>query len=231
MEEIRNKVNEVYETDDIKNDNNLTRYYDIVDIEQEYGLLQNIDFIRSQISFVEGKIYMAGDPVDIKVSRKGSIYFIVKGKLVRGLVRNILLEKLIEFKYSMSKEPVGELPNYWVYEAYNKKFELLVWIHKKSNLISLIYDYDYGIELLKKQQVKINYNRLREESDTHQSGSKVRLREPDEIYGSLEPEMFNERTSELEEVLNLVLELKQRKVSTEEYELLKEIKSELEIIL
>ena len=225
------KFIETYGTNDVKKEESLTRYYDVIDLDQEYSLLRNADFIRKQVSFIEGKMMLAGDPVSIRVSKRGSIYFVIKNQIARGLVRSILLEKLIKYKYVLEKEPVAELPQYWIYKAYNKKFKLLVYINKKSNLYSLIYDYDYGIELLKKQQVKINYNRLREEPDTHQSGSKVWLKDPDEVYGSLAPEMFNEKVEELEEALNLLLELKQRRCSTEEIELLKEIKSELEIIL
>ena len=225
------KFIETYGINDVKKEASITRYYNVVDMNNEFELLNNADFIRSQISFVEGKLYLSNDPVSVKLSRKGSIYFLIKNQIARGLVRSILLEKLIKYKYVLEKEPVAELPQYWIYKAYNKKFKLLVYINKKSNLYSLIYDYDYGIELLKKQQVKINYNRLREEPDTHQSGSKVWLKDPDEVYGSLAPEMFNEKVEELEEALNLLLELKQRRCSTEEIELLKEIKSELEIIL
>jgi len=231
METVQNTINKVFETNDIKYEENINRYYDLIDLNQEYELIKNVNFIRSQISFIESKIYIAGDPVDIRLSKKGSIYFTVKGNLVRGLIRNILLEKLIEFKYSMSKDPIGELPNYWIYKANNKNYKLLVWISKKSGLYTMIYDIEPGLLVLKEQKVRIVYNKLREEPDTHQSGSKVWLGEPDEIYGKLPPEHFTEKVEELEEVLNLVLELKQRKVSTEEYELLREIKSELEIIL
>ena len=231
METVQNKINEIYETNDIKYEENINRYYDLIDLNQEYELIKNVNFIRSQISFIESKIYIAGDPVDIRLSKKGSIYFTVKGNLVRGLIRNILLEKLIEFKYSMSKEPVGELPQYVIYIASNDKYKLLVYINKKNSLYTMIYDIEPGLLVLKEQKVRIVYNKLREEPDTHQSGSKVWLGEPDEIYGKLPPEHFTEKVEELEEVLNLVLELKQRKVSTEEYELLREIKSELEIIL
>jgi len=231
METVQNTINKVFETNDIKYEENINRYYDLIDLNQEYELIKNVNFIRSQISFIESKIYIAGDPVDIRLSKKGSIYFTVKGNLVRGLIRNILLQKLIEFKYSMSKDPVAELPQYVIYIASNDKYKLLVYINKHTNLYTLVYDYEAGLKILHDQQVKINYRKLKEEQDIRSSGSKVWVKEPDEVYGQLQPEDFSIRTEELEETLNLLLELKQRRLSAEEYELLKEIKSELEIIL
>ena len=160
MEEIRSKVNEVYGTDNVKNEENITKYYDIVDVEQEFGLLQNSDFIRKQVSFVDNKLYLAGDSVNVKLSKKGSIYFIIKNQIARGLVRNILLEKLVEYKYVLDKEPVCELPQYNVYIASNDKYKLLVWINKHTNLYTLVYDYEAGLKILHDQQVKINYRKL-----------------------------------------------------------------------
>ena len=191
METVQNTINKVFETNDIKYEENINRYYDLIDLNQEYELIKNVNFIRSQISFIESKIYIAGDPVDIRLSKKGSIYFTVKGNLVRGLIRNILLEKLIEFKYSMSKEPVGELPQYVIYIASNDKYKLLVYINKKNSLYTMVYDYEQGLLVLKEQKTKSNDRKLKEEPDTHQSGSKVWLKDPDEVYGSLAPEMFN----------------------------------------
>jgi len=229
----RNINMERFGTDVVKNTENITQYYDIIDIEDEFGIIQNAEFIRDSITYIDNKIYMAGDRVVVKLSKKGSVYFLVKGNLVRGLVRNILLEKLIEFKYFMNQEPIAELPSYYVYKAHNNNNNLLVWISKRNNIYSLVYDYDNGLKLLKQQKVKINYNRLKEENrnDTRGVGSSVYISEPDEIYGKLEPELFTIRTKELEEMLSLVLSMRQRKLSSEEIELLKEIKSELEIIL
>ena len=225
---------EQFNTNGVKDESSMTKYYDIVDVENEFGVIQNTEFIRNQVSYVDGKMYLSGDRCNIKLSKNGSVYFLVKGQLIRGLVRNILLEKLIEFKYSMNSEPVAELPSYWVYEAISETGKkLLIWISKKNNLYSMVYNHDNGLKLLEEQKVKINYNRLKEENrnDTRGVGSSVHVPEQNEIYGKLEPEEFTIRTDELEEMLSLVLSMKQRKLSSEEIELLKEIKSELEIIL
>ena len=231
--ETRDINREQFGTDSVKKEKNISLYYDIIDIEDEFGVIQNTSFIRDSITYIDGKIYMAGDRVIIKLSKKGSVYFLVKNQLIRGLVRNILLEKLVEFKYYMNQEPEFELPSYYVYKAYNDNKDLMVWISKRNNLYSMIYNYDDGSKLLKQQQKDITYNKLKEENkgDTRGVGSSVHISEPDEIYGKLEPEEFTIRTDELEEMLSLVLSMKQRKLSSEEIELLKEIKSELEIIL
>ena len=224
---------EKFGTDSVKKEKNISLYYDIIDIEDEFGVIQNTSFIRDSITYIDGKIYMAGDRVIVKLSKKGSVYFLVKNQLIRGLVRNILLEKLIEFKYYMNQEPIAELPSYYVYKVHNNNKDLLVWISKRNNIYSLVYDYDNGLKLLKQQKVKINYNRLKEENrnDTRGVGSKVYIPEQNEIYDKLEPEEFTVRTKELEETLSLVLGMKQRVCSSEEIELLKEIQSELGIIL
>ena len=234
MEEMRDINRERFGTDSVKKEENISLYYDVIDVEDEFGVIQNTEFIRNQVSYVDDKMYLSGDRVNIKLSKRGSVYFLVKDKLIRGLVRNILLEKLVEYKYSMNSEPVVELPSYWVYEAIGKTGKkLLIWISKKNNLYSMVYNYDNGLKLLEEQKVKINYNRLKEENrnDTRGVGSSVYIPEQNEIYGSLEPELFTIRTDELEEMLSLVLSMRQRKLSSEEIELLKEIKSELEIIL
>ena len=231
--ETRDRNREQFNTDSVKSENSMTKYYDIVDVENEFGVIQNTEFIRNQVSYIDDKMYLSGDRVVIKLSKKGSVYFLVKGQLIRGLVRNILLEKLIEFKYSMNQEPIAELPSYYVYKTYNDNNDLMVWISKRNNLYSMIYNYDDGSKLLKQQQKDITYNKLKEENkgDIRGVGSSVHIPEQNEIYGKLEPEEFTVRTKELEETLSLVLEMKQRVCSSEEIELLKEIQSELGIIL
>ena len=230
----RNINMERFGTNGVKDESSMTRYYDTIEVENEFGIIQNTEFIRNQVSYIDDKMYLSGDRVNIKLSKRGSVYFLVKDKLIRGLVRNILLEKLIEYKYNMNPEPMVELPSYGIHEVVNNKgTKLLVWISKRNGLYSMIYSYDNGLKLLEEQKVKINYNRLREENreDTRAAGSSVHIPEANEIYGKLEPEMFTIRTKELEETLSLVLEMKQRVCSSEEIELLKEIQSELGIIL
>ena len=225
---------EQFNTNGVKDESSMTRYYDTIEVENEFGIIQNTEFIRSQVSYIDDKMYLSGDRCNIKLSKNGSVYFLVKGQLIRGLVRNILLEKLIEYKYNMNPEPIAELPSYGIHEVVNNKgTKLLVWISKRNGLYSMIYSYDNGLKLLEEQKVKINYNRLREENreDTRAAGSSVYVPEQNEIYGKLEPEEFTVRTKELEETLSLVLEMKQRVCSSEEIELLKEIQSEIGIIL
>ena len=93
------KFIETYGINDVKKEASITRYYNVVDMNNEFELLNNADFIRSQISFVEGKLYLSNDPVSVKLSRKGSIYFLIKNQIARGLVRSILLEKLIKYSH------------------------------------------------------------------------------------------------------------------------------------
>ena len=214
----------------IKSQEEIDYYYNDINLKNEFSIINDRDFIRKSISFIDNRMHLCGDRVTIKIAKSGSIYFIIKNQVARGMVRNILLEKLIEYKYNLSVEPIADMPMYWVYKANNDSKELLVWVDKKNGSYAMIYALDKGIEMLKNQQMTITYGKLKEQS-YRKTGSKVYIKDKNEIYANNEPEEFEIRTNELEEMLNLVLSMKQRVISFEESELLKEIQSEIEMIV
>lgn len=213
----------------IENENNTTRHYDIIDIDYEYDLLEYNRCIKS-IAINDEKLYVAGERVVIKKSISGSYYFLLKNKLVRGALRNALLWKLLELRSPKwrTEEPVTDLPQLLIYKSVNNKTldTMYIWYSKTSGRVVMIYLNENGEKEMIKQMKKVQYRRLREEIPLRRI--KPVIKEENEIYRHNEPEWFIERTEELEDLLQLLYDLKLRRISTDERDLLRSIKEELE---
>lgn len=239
VEEILNKGVDmeelvVSEELEIKQEENQTRYYDVIDLEKEFDLLDP-KMVRKMISVDKDKrLYLANDLVEPRISKKGSIYFMIKGNYVKNRnIANILKTKLIEVQFTII-DHIKDLPSYIVelHKSILSKRKYIVWKSKRDGMIHIIMEEIAGLERLKNQMTQIEYKRLEEELDY----KKDLLVDPidvekHEIYYQQEPELFMEKVEELYELLATIKELKSRKISYEERELLKEIKSEIEYII
>jgi len=168
------------------------------------------------------KIYLAGDKVSYKVSRKGYIYIQIKNITVSGSIRQILLRTMYENSQAMGNaiklgsnilEPI----------TYNNTPLHVAW-DSDCATIKYICDEDIG----KNEIRKFEKSRLYKENQRTSSNDNAILHDKDEVYGDSDPELFIENTDELEELLQVILDIKLRKRSVEEIELLKEIRSEID---
>jgi len=209
----------------------ISSFIDVLELDKEFDLISD-DIVDKAIVVTKKKVFFGKDEVTVKFSKAGSMYFILKGNYISNRkIRNKILNKVVKSWFNISKEPIAELPRYSVYKAISKSNrEYLIWLNNKDEAV-MVYQLEKGLEKLKEQQISIEYGKLKEEMQyMHHINTEPMLGE-EEIYKS--PEDMILRTAELKELLGEVLRLRgsNRKLSAEEYELLKEIQSEIEILI
>jgi hypothetical protein len=220
-----------------QDESSIKRLYEpdeLIDLSKEFSIL--LKEMKNKIFISSNKkiIYLGSDQVYIKFSKNGSLYFIVKNVYLRDYEVSLNLKTVLVEAQMRKVREVCELPRYIV-EHHQSIFsgkEYVIWRNKSNERISIIMEYNKGIERLKEQMSNIEYRMLKEESQyAHHIEQEPTIPEKDEIYGDKQPEYFIEKTAELKETLQVLLELKNRKISSEEFELLREIQSEISNII
>jgi hypothetical protein len=208
------------------NESNIKRFYELIDLSEELSLLLE-PIVDKAIYIKNNNIYIGDDKVEFRFSKQGNLYFTLKGVYIKEPIRSKVMSKVQEL-LTETKE-LTELPKYIVKKFVSKTGNKYIgWISKRTEKLVMLSQYEKGIEKLNEQLKAIEYNVLREETNyVHSIEREPTEPEKDEIYGSKEPEVFIERTAELKELLQVVLEMKTRKISSEEFELLREIQSEI----
>ena len=213
-------------------DETIKRLYDVVSIEKEWDILH--PSIKEKALYVLGTdVYLNSDKIEPRVSQNGFIYFRIGNHTIRGYNLNIAIRNKFAEAQLTKIRLIAEEPRFevWLYRSISDK-EYLVWIDKKTEQVNKIYTKKGGLEKLEEELKSIEYKALKEELEyTHNIEKDPQLAEEEEVYK--EPEVFVERTAELKELLGEILRLRgsNRKLSFEEYELLKEIQSEIEILV
>jgi len=210
----------------------ISSFVDVLEMDKEFELLSD-DIVNKAIVVTDNEVYIGKDEITIKFSKSGSMYFLINGKYINlKKIRNKILDKVVKSWFNISKKPITELPKYTVHKAVSKSNrEYLIWLNNKGEAV-MIYQFEKGLEKLKEQQISIEYGKLKEEIKyIHHINTEPILGEEEEVYKS--PEDMILRTAELKELLGEVLRLRgsNRKLSAEEYELLREIQSEIEILI
>jgi len=211
---------------------NIKRVYDVIDVEKELDVISQ-DVLKRAIYFKDGFVYIGNDKVVPKISKNGSVYFMLRGEIYIKTysIRKAILKMLIDNGFTYIKD-VARLPKFQVQllKSGSGK-EYLCWFNNQEEPI-MLYTKEKGVEKLEKQLTSIEYQMLKEElSYSHHIETEPILPEPDEIYGSKEPELFVEKIAELKEAISVVLEMQQRKISADERILAIELKEELENLL
>jgi len=210
----------------------IKRLYDVVSIEKEWDILH--PSIREKALYILGTdVYLDSDKIEPRISQNGFVYFTIGKHSIKGYnlniaIRNKFAEAQLRKIKIISKEPKYEI---WLYKSISDK-EYLVWIDKRTNQVNKIYTKQGGLNKLENELESIEYKALKEELDyVHNIEKEPTCVEEEEVYK--EPETFIERTAELKELLGEVLRLRTsgRKLSAEEFELLREIQSEIEILI
>jgi len=210
----------------------IKRLYDVVSIEKEWDILH--PSIKEKALYVLGTdVYLDSDKIEPKASENGFIYFRIGRHTIRGYNLNIAIRnKFTEVQLTKIKL-IAEEPSFeiWLYKSISNK-EYLVWIDKRTKQVNKIYTKKGGLNKLQEELKSIEYKALKEELEyVHNIEKEPTCVEEEEIYK--EPETFVERTAELKELLNEILRLRTsgRTISAEEFELLREIQSEIEILI
>jgi len=210
----------------------INSFIDVLELDKEFDLLSD-DIVKRAIVITDNKIYFGKDEVTIKFSKNGSMYFLLKGNYINNRkIRNTLLNKIVEEWFQIEKEPIAELPRYTIHRAVSKSNrKYLVWLDRSERPV-MVYQLEKGLKKLEEQQVAIEYSKLKEEMQyMHHINPEPILVDEEELYKT--PEDMVLRVEELNELLKVILELRgsNRKLSFEEYELLKEIQSEIDILV
>ena len=210
----------------------IKRLYDVVSIEKEWDTLH--PSIKKKALYVLGTdVYLGDNKIEPRISQNGFVYFTIGKHSIKGYNLNIAIRnKFTEAQLTPIKLIVEE-PRYeiWLYKSISDK-EYLVWIDKRTNQVNKIYTKEGGLKKLEEELKSIEYKALKEELNyVHNIEKEPICIEEEEVYK--EPETFVERTAELKELLSEVLRLRTsgRKLSAEEFELLREIQSEIEILI
>ena len=189
-----------------------------------YGGGLNVDKIEFDADFKDfiiknNKIYLLNDKVTFKFFDKNLVPFIKKGDkywFLKGEARKIALT----LKSSLSYKE-AEL----VFE--NNQIQVFLQEEPKRYIL-----FSRGLVILVTKSKKELLKYLEYFKPKYEKTNKtLQFVFESNIYSSSEPEVFEEKTEELEEFLSLVNYLKTRKLSFEERELLKEISSEIESLI
>jgi len=213
---------------------NIKRVYEIISIEEELNIISP-DVLKKAIYFKDGSVFIGNDKVVPKISKNGSIYFMLRGEIYIKTysIKKAVLKMLIENKFTYVKD-IAELPKFNVklLKSDTGK-EYLCWFNNQDEPV-MIYTKESGMLKLEKQLTDVEYAVLKEELlyMHHIEPDVVFNDEKDEIYGD-KPEDFISRESELKELLQIVLDIRGsgRRLFPEEIELLREIQSEIDILI
>ena len=210
------------------NESNIKKYYEIISIDQEMEILLK-DLVEANISYSnkQNAVLIANETVTVRISKTGSIYFLLKGLYLKEPIRGKVLKLLVENQLKEIKELV-ELPRYVVKLMQSESGkEYICWFNKNGEPVMLMVK-EAGLKRLENQLQSVEYKALKEELEyiSHLEKEPIE-REPDEIYGNKEPEVFIERIAELKEFLQVIMDMKNRKVSADEFDLLQTLQSEI----
>lgn len=195
-----------------------------VELRRELSIMHH-NVLKSSIVVRDSEVLVAGDKVDIKLSKKGNVYCLVKGKYI-GYSKEII-SAVFKAKFD-SYKVIDELPSFLLISCISKSTNknYVAWYHKGSGLITKIQTEKAANKDIKAAKIEISYNKMRSEISSNYVPEMVF---ESDIYESVED--FVSREEELTEMLKVINSMKVRKLLPEEVELLKEIKSELDFII
>ena len=207
-----------------KKEESIDAVYNEIELKRELSIMHH-NVLKASIVVKDSEVLVAGDKVDIKLSKKGNVYCLVKGKYIgysKEIISAVFKAKFNEYKV------IDELPSFLLISCKSKTTNknYVAWYHKGSGLITKIQTDKTAERDIKQAKIEISYNKMRSELSSSYVPEMVF---ESDIYESVED--FVSREEELLELLKVINSMKVRKLLPEEIELLKEIKSELDFII
>ena len=218
------------------NQTSIKKFYELVDMDNELECLLD-DVANSSVSYStkHNAVMIAGDIVNVRISKNGSLYFMLKGLYLKGSLRNKVMKLIIENQMEEVKE-LAELPKYIV-KLMKSKFsgkEYIVWFNKSEEPIIAMLK-EQGLQRLENQMKEIEYKALKEELNYANKINKEPIYNDayeDLVYEG-QVEEFQNQVAEMNEFLQVLYNIRtsKRALHPEELLLLKEIQSELNNII
>ena len=202
------------------NRENISNYLDVsmIDIEKELGLISPTLAKKSVWIDKNGKAFVGSDPVTVKISKSGNIYYLLKKKFVKGLLARAISTAIYNAGIKLEEIEMGSVS----IVKFRTKAGAEIFAMVGKGVYKLMTEASAKVSLQ-----RFYYSKMADE--TEKLSSKVFEPEEETIYEGVED--FQDRTAEIEETIQVVLSMRNRKLLFEEREALKELLSEINALI
>jgi len=206
------------------NKENVSNYLSVdnIDLDNEFALISPVLAKKSISINSKGNVFVGKDKIKKKMSKKGSLYYLIKNRYVSNRYLNRAINTII-YKASEPTEII-EMGSFNLVKG-RTKVGAEVWFLVKGDECFSIKNNKGAKQTLQ----KFYYSKMQDEVDKIYTKVFEPSSASDTIYEGVED--FQSRKEELEETLQVVLSMRNRVLLPEEREVLKELSSEISNLL